>query len=124
MEAQTCTVQRFVLSPTFWSTQAVQDGLGGVGWSCSHPSHSTQGWESQGQRPIWVGRLERASNPATPLGNDRLVSAVLVNTVGLKIQGDALAVFTVQPRLLILSPLSPPSVASVITRGPRRFAIL
>ncbi len=123
-------VQHFVLSPTFWSTQAVQDRLGGVGWvggmgrSCSHPSHSTQGWQSQGRRPIRVERLDKASKPATPLGNDRLVSAVLVNTVGVKIQGDALTVFTVQLRLLILSPLSPSFVSSVITRGPRRFAIL
>lgn len=33
LEARPCTVQLFVLSPTFCSTQAVQDGLGGLnGW--------------------------------------------------------------------------------------------
>ena len=37
--------------------------------------------------------LDRASKLATPLGNDRLVSAVLVNTVGVKIQSDTLTVF-------------------------------
>lgn len=99
--------------------------MGVVGWSsCSHSSHTTQGWESRGRRPIRVEGLNRASKPATPLGNDWLVFAVLVNSVGVKIQGDALTVFTVQPRLLILSPLSPPSVTSVITRGPQHFAIL
>lgn len=126
MEAQAVTVQHFMLRPTLWSTHAVLDGLGGVsGWlSRSHPSHSTQGWESQGRRPIRVESLDRASKAATLVGNDRLVCGVLVNTVGVKIQGDAFTMFTVQLRLLILSPLFPPSVTSVITRGPRRFAIL
>lgn len=44
------------------------------------PSHSTPDWQSHGWRPIRVWRWDRASNPAAPVGNARLVSAALVNT--------------------------------------------
>lgn len=125
-----CTVQLFVLRPTFWSTQAVQDGLGGVnGWgrrpaTTPHILHRTGKVRDEGLSG-WRRGFER--EPLSPLllwGMIGSCPLYLWTQKGVKIQGDALTVFTVQPRLLILSPLSPPSVSSVITRGPQRFAIL
>lgn len=84
----------FVLSVSLWSTQARAGwvGWGLVGWVrvpavTPHILHRAGKVRAKKAHQGGEARTELLK-PATPLGNDRLVCVGLLNTAGVKIQGD------------------------------------